>query len=295
MGQFPRGRSLSMALLLRSLKAACAALALGLAVTAAAQDQAADKPSAPDLALMGTIPIYWGEAADLQDLISGTHRIHWARAQLERSYRLFPLDYLTAATLAPHTHLLLAQPRGFSAEENVALDQWVRGGGRLLLFADPMMTGETRFGLGDRRRPQDVALLSPILAHWGLRLEYAEGQAGLIMHDIGGSRIPVNLAGRFSLTGEGGDCALEGQAILAVCTIGRGRITVLADAALLDLDGPHIAADTALNALAARAFSENGDIAGSAESQAGFTPENGENPPHAGMNAEAGMEADPPT
>ena len=64
------------------------------------------------------------------------------------------------------TRLLLAQPRALSGPENVALDAWVRGGGHLLLFADPMMTGESRFGIGDRQRPQDVILLSPILNRW---------------------------------------------------------------------------------------------------------------------------------
>jgi hypothetical protein len=121
---------------------------------------------------------------------------HWARPVLEQRFRLVPLDYLSADALAPHDTLLLAQPRALSAEENVALDGWVRGGGSLLLFADPMMTGESRFNLGDRRRPQDVALLSPILTHWDLELVFDDSQAaGLRFLGGNGPQLPVNLAG----------------------------------------------------------------------------------------------------
>ena len=50
----------------------------------------------------------------------------------------------------------------------------MRGGGRVLLFADPMLTRHSAFALGDRRRPQDVVLLSPILARWRLELQFDE-------------------------------------------------------------------------------------------------------------------------
>ena len=66
---------------------------------------------------------------------------------------------------------MMIQPRPLSPQENVALDNWVAAGGRLLLFADPALTEDSAFAIGDRRRPQDVVLLSPILARWGLELE----------------------------------------------------------------------------------------------------------------------------
>ena len=136
---------------------------------------AEEVPAREPLGLMGTIPIYWGESDGPGDILGGKGEAHWARTELEKDWDLRPVSYLSAEALAPLESLLLAQPRALSGEENVALDAWVRAGGHLLLFVDPLMTGHSRFAIGDRRRPQDVAILSPILGHWGLRLELDEG------------------------------------------------------------------------------------------------------------------------
>lgn len=224
----------------------------------------ADPPQRALLGLMGTVPIYWGEEAAFGGALSGQADAHWARAQLEGSYELHPLDTLTDESLAGLEFLLLAQPRALAPAENVALDAWVRGGGRLLLFADPMLTGESRFAIGDRRRPQDVILLSPILARWGLQLQFDEEQpAGFALLDAG-VPIPVNLAGHFAeATGEA-DCSLEAGGVLARCTIGQGQAIVLADAATLDLYDPHPAAPAALAWLTRESFGTTRETAGSA-------------------------------
>ena len=140
------------------------------------------------------------------------------------------------APLLPGVGLLvMAQPRALAPQENVALDDWVRRGGRLLLFADPLLTEESAFAFGDRRRPQDVVLLSPILARWGLRLEFDEGQPpGERLADLDGVTLPVNLPGQFQITVPGRGCTLHAAGIAARCRIGKGRVLVLADAALLE-------------------------------------------------------------
>ena len=240
-------------------KLALAALAVLLAVPAAAQEA----EDAPPLGLMGTIPIYWGEAAGLQELVGGGAEPHWARAQLEADYALRPLDYLDSATLAGLDYLLLAQPRALSGEENVALDAWVRAGGRLLLFADPMMTGHSRFSIGDRRRPMDVTLLSPILRHWGLAMEFVEDQpVGMRRLDAAGLTVPVNLPGRFVPVELEGACRLAADSALARCAIGRGSATILADGAVIDLHEPDDAAPAALRGLVRLAFGKTGESAG---------------------------------
>jgi hypothetical protein len=244
-----------------------AALALALAGTlagaavlaGAAGEQPQRSPTAAEplaaLGVMGTIPLYWGEAEALGEIIGGEVEPHWARARLEEHYRLHPLAALTENDLAPLGLLLLAQPRALSPAENVALDAWVRGGGRLLLFADPLLTGESRFAIGDRRRPQEVILLSPILRHWGLELEFVEDQrAGLNWREIAGQAVPVNLSGRFAPTMQTG-CTLEAAGLLADCKIGQGRAVVLADATLLDLHHPAPEAASALDMLVKRALS----------------------------------------
>ncbi|RPF72051.1 Gldg family protein [Aurantiacibacter spongiae] len=248
---------------------AAALLAFG-GGSAAAQDVVIGAPveeaevAPPSLGLMGTIPIYWGEAAGLEEMLAGTARPHWARPVIARDFTLQPVDYLSGQALAGFDRLLLAQPRGLTAEENVALDAWVRGGGRLLLFADPMMTGESRFAIGDRRRPQDVALLSPILRHWGLELLFDPEQDGeMAMREFAGTNIPVALSGTFAVHGSDfARCALFAADMVARCTVGAGEALIVADAALLDLDGPHDGAPAALRRLLAEGLGisrDNGD------------------------------------
>ncbi|VVS97548.1 conserved exported hypothetical protein [Erythrobacter sp. EC-HK427] len=240
-------------------KALLAAALLCGAMPVMAQER--EQSSVPQLAVMGTIPLVWGEAAGIEDILSGAAEPHWARSLIEQRAQLAPLDYLSADALAPHTMLLLAQPRGLTGEENVALDSWVRAGGRLLLFADPMMTGESRFGLGDRRRPQDTVLLSPILNHWGLQLRFDDSQAEGVRHSgFDGTQVPVNLAGEFAATGDG--CTLEHHAVIARCTLGEGEVLAIADSAMLDFHGPIEGAPEALFALAAAIFPGFGDSAG---------------------------------
>jgi len=244
-------------------KAIRLALAAALALVSLSGCTGAEPREPVPLGLMGTIPIYWGEAPELGDLLDGGATRHWARAQLERDYALRPVDYLDDASLAGLDFLLLAQPRALSAEENVALDAWVRSGGRLLLFADPLMTGRSAFAIGDRRRPQDVILLSPILGHWGLELQFVDDQpTGPRVVRDGGLALPVDLPGRFAPgAGEGG-CVLSADAVLARCALGKGRATILADAALLDLHDPDPLAGPALARLEQIAFGESGEIAG---------------------------------
>src|SRR5690606_4373481 len=98
-----------------------------------------------EIGLMGTIPIYWGESGDFGDVLAGGAEPHWARARIEARHPLRPLDALDGGSLATLDFLILAQPRALTPAENVALDDWLRAGGKLLLFADPMLTGESRF------------------------------------------------------------------------------------------------------------------------------------------------------
>lgn len=245
-----------------SLSAAFAATLICLA-TACQADEAAEIPAGhdagatPELGLMGTIPIYWGETEDLGELLTDGGAPHWARAQLEADYRLRPLNTLDEASLAGLDSLMLVQPRALSSAENVALDNWVSGGGRLLLFADPMMTGESRFAIGDRRRPQDIVLLSPILDHWGLALAFDDARPfGYDIVTVGEAAIPVNLPGSLANSDGKAECAIAAGSVLAQCAVGDGRAIVLADAAMLDLHEPHPGAVSALDWLLDQSFGE---------------------------------------
>lgn len=221
----------------------------------------------PVLGLFTTLPIYWAEAADMSAMLDRQAHPGWVRGALEDRFELLPLDTLAAPEsgrardLDDIDVLLLAQPRALSPQENVALDDWVRAGGHVLVFADPLLTAESRFAIGDRRRPQDVALLSPILGRWGLEMHFDPEQTGgerTIATDS--APLPVNLAGTLH-PAEGyptstEDCWIAYDRLFAQCAIEQGKATVIADAALFENaegEGRAVRAD-ALEWLTASAF-----------------------------------------
>lgn len=248
----------------RPTRKICLVLALVLALMVGAGAfvlrPAREKPS---VGLLTSLPIYWAETGDLGAMLSGDGAPHWARQALEREYILRPLDVLATGKdgkgLGGLRYLLLAQPRALSPEENVALDQWLRAGGRVLLFADPMLTAHSDFALGDKRRPQDVVLLSPLLRHWGLELLFDdEQQAGERVVAAFGTSVPVNLAGHFAMrenAGQNARCVFAPGGVIVRCQVGKGRAVIVADAAVLEASGAGDAGrEGALNMLIMQAF-----------------------------------------
>ncbi|MHA6334378.1 Gldg family protein [Qipengyuania sp. CAU 1752] len=189
----------------------------------------------PRLGLFTSLPILWAGNDAFGSLAKGDTSTHWAQDALRTDYQLQPIDLLDDASLAGLDTLVLAQPRALSPAENVALDNWVRGGGQVLLFADPKLVGDYDFPLGDPRRPLDTVLLSPILARWGVELLQGDDAATVRAVPMGGSDMVVAAAGQFRrVPAEGAECALSLEAVLARCTVGAGRVTMLADATLLE-------------------------------------------------------------
>ncbi|MBK6802438.1 ABC transporter [Novosphingobium sp.] len=238
------------------------ALLLGLALMLGAWLGFARAPApGPDQAPVGlftTLPILWNEAEDIAGLLNDPEPPHWARAGIARRGAIVPLDALAGpkgyGPLRDLRRLVIAQPRPLSPDENVALDDWVRGGGHLLLIADPALTEESRFALGDPRRPQGLVLLSPILRRWGLDLQFDDvqppGERAAEVMDIA---LPVNLPGRFIISG-GRDCRLHEDGLAAFCAVGKGRVVALADAAVLERADASGDRSRALAALLDKAF-----------------------------------------
>lgn len=194
------------------------------------------------IGLFTSLPLLWSDAGDLGGELRADQAPHWAKVVLASRGQIVPLETLTLApgpnSLTGMARLVIAQPRALSPAENVALDGWVRGGGQLLLLADPAYTEESPYPIGDPRRPQAAVMLSPILTRWGLELQFEPGQP-LEQHDrdVMGVAVPAVLSGTFATRGQA-NCRLWADGLAVTCAIGRGRVFALADAAVVEREDP---------------------------------------------------------
>lgn len=239
-----------------NLRRIALAVGLVLAVLAAIGLLARGKEPAAGgpVGLFTTLPILWADSPDLAASLKPDAQAHWVRGTLSRKGGLEPLDMLAPQALGKLRRLVMAQPRALTPAENVALDDWVNAGGQLLLLADPALTEESAFPLGDPRRPQAVALLSPILERWGLDLLFDDRQPfGRTTREVMGHAVPVNLPGQLATRGQS-NCRLWDKGLAVTCAIGQGRVVVLADAALIERDDPSGEGEKAFSWLLDAAF-----------------------------------------
>jgi hypothetical protein len=169
----------------------------------------------PALALLTSLPLVFGEHFGL----GGGGSV--ALTRLEQRYKVVPIGVADAASLKEQALLLMAHPRAQPAEALVELDRWVRGGGRLLLLADPKLDWPSERPIGDPLRAPPAFADTGLLAHWGVELSGGSGQA-----------IPVQTASPGTLASE--RCQLADDGFVARCAIGKGRATIIADADFLN-------------------------------------------------------------
>lgn len=268
----PRPRSSRRAALATLCAAACAGLsACGAASTPSADAplasaETAAQPAVP-AALMSSLPLYWPLGAAMGDVLTGAAGVPWQRTAIEQAYTLTPLDTLSPMPglgpdtpetdpLAGHSRLAIIQPRGLSPADNVALDTWVRAGGRLLLALDPALTGDYDLPLGDPRRPSDGALIPAVVARWGLAVQFDDTQEPAPRaQTLGKAALPLVLAGSITIADPAAaQCTLLAGGAAAQCAVGKGRVTLIADAALFE--HPELAGESgaALAAVLAEAW-----------------------------------------
>ena len=178
----------------------------------------------PTLLLLTSLPLMFGEQFSLSG--GGSP----ALTALHGHYRVVPISVVAAPELRKGSLLLMAHPLAQPAEDLVALDRWVRLGGRVLLLADPMLEWPSSRPLGDRLRPPPMFMDTGLLAHWGLRLDAPE-QRGFQVRRLDGHEVLTVSPGTLS-----GRCRIGQDGLVARCRIGRGRATIVADADFLDTD-----------------------------------------------------------
>jgi hypothetical protein len=215
---------------LRALFAIIVLVLGGAAVALALIGRAPQPPSArppaerPVLLLLTSLPLMFGEHFSLET--GGSP----ALTALETRYRVVPISVTDESELRKGRLLLLAHPPAQAPEDLVALDSWVRGGGRVLLLADPLLEWPSERPPGDPLRPSPMFSDTGLLAHWGLRLDAPE-QRGPQRRKLGDYDVSAVSPGALY-----GRCAISGDRLVAHCRIGSGRATIVADADLINAD-----------------------------------------------------------
>lgn len=187
------------------------------------------------IVLMSSLPLVYGAGVDMAGMIAGKARPHPLYSALEQGHDLVVADVIDAKAMSGARLIILVQPRALMPQELVVLDAFVRGGGRMLLFADPRLEWPTGMGLGDPTGPLRSSLVSPLLAHWGLEL----ADPGIDQVRIGKMGAVLIHPGQFGARpGKSGDasCRIAAGGFVARCAVGKGRAVLVADADLLDPD-----------------------------------------------------------
>jgi hypothetical protein len=221
----PRPRRAGARALLAATVGVGLVAAAGFAFVAHKRDPQPSRARAerPVLMLLTALPLVFGETFGLD---GGSPALR----ALETRYKVVPISTADAANLKAGRLLLMAQPQAQPAEVLVQLDQWVRGGGHVVLLADPALDWPSKRPLGDRLRPPPAFADTGLLVHWGLRLDAPDAR-GPVERTVDG--ITVLTASPGTLVGA---CPLEAQGLIARCRIGKGEATVVADADFLNVD-----------------------------------------------------------
>src|SRR4249919_3656729 len=217
-------------------------LVIGAAVVIAVarHEPAAPTPAAerPTLLLLTSLPLVFGENFSVD---GGSP----ALSALQARYRVVPISVTDEADLAQGRLLLMAHPLAQPAEDLVALDAWVRGGGRVLLLADPALDWPSQRPLDDPLRPPPMFMDTGLLRHWGLQLD-ATDERDPQPRTLSGQPIETSSPGRLF-----GKCDISADGLVAACRVEKGRASIIADADFLNVDTLGAPAQHNLDALLA--------------------------------------------
>lgn len=200
-------------------------IAATTAIALVARDRGSSASEKPCLLLLTSLPLMFSEDFSIHG--GGSAAIK----ALEARFTLAPISTTSAAELSRGRLLMMAHPAAQTADNLVALDKWVREGGRVLLLADPALEWPSTRPLGDPLRPLPMFMDTGLLGHWGLRLDTPE-RRGPAQRTLSGRDVVSVSPGE--LYGSG--CAIAADRFVARCHLGRGWATVVADADFLNAD-----------------------------------------------------------
>lgn len=193
---------------------------------------AAAPANAPTAVILTGLPLRWSGGEGIAAMIAEGAQDDPALARLTAGGPLSLVDSLVDHLPPPGSTLLLAHPRALAPQELVAIDAFVRGGGRAVVLADALTGWPAPYPLGNPRNPPITSLLTPLLDHWGVTLGAApaEDHAALRV-DVDGARLRLFSAGRFERLPP--QCTIYADRRVARCPIGDGEAWLVGDADLL--------------------------------------------------------------
>lgn len=179
-------------------------------------------PSGPSVAVLSSLPLG----------VSATPEGGRLMLALEQRGSVTLLDSVPSGGPATE-RLLMIQPRALTGEEMVALDGWVRRGGRAAVLDDPQLDWPSEGPLGAPGGPLGTSLLDPLMTHWGVRLELpASGRAVPKTVALNGGTLILPSPGFYTRLSPACTLLLNGRA--ARCAVGEGQVLMIADADWVD-------------------------------------------------------------
>lgn len=206
--------------------------AVGHMLLAALYRSAAASAGVPAATMLTGLPLRWSGSGDIAAIISDGAGDDPALIGLEAMGPVSLVDSLVAHVPPPGGALLIAHPRALAPRELVAIDAFVRGGGKAVVLADALSGWPAPHPLGDPRNPPITSLLTPLLTHWGATLGAAPVDAdGVQPIDVDGARLRLSSAGAFERLPP--TCRSFADRRVAQCRIGAGEAWLVGDADLL--------------------------------------------------------------
>jgi len=178
------------------------------------------------------LPLRWSGSGDIAVIIAEGAGDDPALVRLEVMGPVSLVDSLVDSVPPPGGTLLIAHPRALAPRELVAIDAFVRGGGRAVVLADALSGWPAPHPLGDPRNPPVTSLLTPLLDHWGVTLGAAPTESnGVQVADVDGARLRLSSSGAFERLPP--TCRAFADRRVAQCRIGAGEAWLVGDADLL--------------------------------------------------------------